>query len=118
MNIDKFGHHVHKRLRFSELLDFKENALMKSITGNYDLQSSRLTGVAEPLTSSDVVNKKYVDDKILTLCTKKEMHDLIKTIKADIAHLFIQFEQRFPNKDLLNNNSIQHEQRTSSKGNT
>lgn len=29
MNIDKFGHHIHKRLRVSALLDFQDKALLK-----------------------------------------------------------------------------------------
>jgi hypothetical protein len=117
MNIDKFGNHVHKRLRLSEILEFKENTLMRSQTGNYDLQSSRLTGVGEPITSNDVVNKKYVDDKIFDLCTKREMFDLIETIKLEIEHKLWQLEQRFKTKDSLDINK-ENEQRASSKGNT
>lgn len=99
MNIDKFGHHVHKRLRFSEILDYKENSLVKSENGTYDLQASRLTGVREPTSPDDVVNKKYVDEKLLNLCSKEELLVLLKSIKADIADKFRQFETKFGNKN-------------------
>lgn len=63
MNIDKFGHHVHKRLRLSELFDFTDNALTKNKDGHFDLQSSRLKGLRAPQEINDAVNKEYVDIK-------------------------------------------------------
>lgn len=94
MNIDKFGHHVHKRLRLSELIDFKENSLVKSEDGSFDLHSSRLTGVGKPLKHDDAVNKQYVDEKISNLCTKTEIKNLVEAIKDDITDNFEQFEKK------------------------
>lgn len=98
MNIDKFGHHVHKRLRLSELIDLKENSLVKSEDGSFDLRSSRLTGVGKPLKHDDVVNKQYVDEKMSNLCTKTEIKKIIEAIKDDITDNFDQFEKKFYTK--------------------
>lgn len=58
MNIDKFGHHVHKRFRFAQ--NYNET-LQKSENGDFDLRSSRLKGLKAPLSNDEAVNKEYVD---------------------------------------------------------
>lgn len=63
MNIDKFGHHVHKRLRRSYSFD-PDDVLTKTENGEFDLRYVRLTGVKYPLDKYDVVNKEYVDNLI------------------------------------------------------
>lgn len=61
MNVDKFGHHVHKRLRIENSLFLSSNTLTKSAEGEYNLNLSRLKGVKLPVSPDDVVNKQYVD---------------------------------------------------------
>lgn len=111
MNIDKFGHHVHKRLRLTELFDFTDIALTKNEQGHFDIQSSRLKGLKTPKESDDAVNKEYVDIKINNLrgdvqfllnkalkdvqgvlnnfikdvYTKRELDNIIQSMKKDEA---------------------------------
>lgn len=66
MNIDKFGHHVHKRLRVSELFDF-DDLVKKTETGEVDLKSSYLKGLPSPKSRDHAVNKEYVDNLINNL---------------------------------------------------
>lgn len=118
MNIDKFGHHVHKRLRLTELLDINENSLVKLENGSFDLQSSRLCRVGEPLESTDAVNKNYVDNRLSNLCSKQEVTILMESIKTDIAEKFKQFEMRFNSKDLaINKNKNKNDKVSSNKRN-
>ena len=61
MNVDKFGHHIHKRMRLSELLEFNNNALLKSESGDFDMKAVRLRGIRSPVEADDAVNKEYID---------------------------------------------------------
>lgn len=67
MNIDKFGHHVHKRLRLSEHIDIYNDTLQKSETGEYDLKSSKLKGLSSPDKDDEAVNKAYLDKTVQEL---------------------------------------------------
>ena len=75
MNVDKFGHYIHKRMRLSELFEFNEKALLKSETGDFDLKTSRLRGIISPVEADDAVNKEYVDR--LNADTLKELNNLV-----------------------------------------
>lgn len=79
MNIDKFGHHVHKRLRVSEYFDVLNDALVKSDTGDYDLKLARLRGLPSPIFQDEVVNKQYIDTTLKQLYSKREIQDKIKS---------------------------------------
>lgn len=112
MNIDKFGHHIHKRLRFSELLEFNENALLKSESGDFDLKESRMRGIRSPVDTDDAVNKDYVDrlyDQIIK--EQNRMIGLLRaqivkdvqisvqtTLKTKIPEVLVQLEDKFYNK--------------------
>lgn len=61
MNIDKFGHHVHKRLRFDQNFIKCDETLQKSENGDFDLRLSRLKGLKSPVSNDEAVNKDYVD---------------------------------------------------------
>lgn len=74
MNVDKFGHYIHKRMRLSELFEFNENAMLKSENGDFDLKTSRLRGIRAPVEADDAVNKDYVDQ--LNANTLKELNNL------------------------------------------
>lgn len=85
MNVDKFGHYVHKRLRLSEILDFSNKSLSKTEHGDFDLQQRRLKGIRHPITSDEAVNKEYVDKIIHNYLTKAEVEDLVfSTIKKEL----------------------------------
>lgn len=56
--MDKFGHHIHRRLRFPEFLD-----------------------------NFDAVNKEYVDKQSELYITKQEFQKIIDTLKTDIESI-------------------------------
>lgn len=80
MNVDKFGHHIHKRMRLSELFEINENTLLKSKNGDFDLKTSRLRGIKNPVEADDAVNKDYVDR--MTANMIKEFNTLIGTLRS------------------------------------
>lgn len=82
MNVDKFGHYIHKRMRLSELFEFNDNALLKSETGDYNLKTSRLRGIRAPIEQDDAVNKDYVDR--LKTDLKQELNQLIGSLRYQI----------------------------------
>lgn len=82
MNVDKFGHYIHKRMRLSELLDFNDNALLKSDSGDFDLKTVRLKGIRSPIEADDAANKDYVD-RLLTN-TIQEFNKLIGSLRSQI----------------------------------
>lgn len=92
MNIDKFGHHVHKRLRVSELLDFQDKALLKKDSGEYDLQSSALKGVKRPQFADEAVNKEYLDEVV---------NSLSLTINGELVKVVNFLERQYVTKDYL-----------------
>lgn len=102
MNVDKFGHHVHKKLCLSELVDFTENCLVKSESGEFNLQSSRLSGVKLPVAFDDVVNKEYVDKMIVNYFTKKDITAMMDSIKTDFTNKMFQLEKKFCTVDYVN----------------
>lgn len=91
MNVDKFGHHVHKRLRVSEYLDTYNGALIKSETGYYDLKQNRLRGLSVPVSDDEAVNKEFVDYTLKKYYTKNEFD--IK-VKAAVDSYINQFKER------------------------
>lgn len=113
MNVDKFGHHIHKRMRFSELLEFNENALLKSESGDFDLKKSRLKGIRSPIETDDAVNKDYVDrlrdqtinelNKVIRLLRTQIIKEVQITVqnalKAKIPEVLVQLEDKFNNKE-------------------
>lgn len=82
MNIDKFGHHVHKRLRYSS--EVPRKALVESEIGVYDLQSKRLKGVRLPVYPDDIVNKEYVDKYVSQFYTKQELKQVLEILRKEI----------------------------------
>jgi hypothetical protein len=110
MNIDKFGHHVHKRLR---LMTVSDKALLRSENGDYDLQFSRLKGVTKPLTADDAVNKQYVDQSFTNFYdkkdlgqifyAKKDLDQILNTIKVQIQNLNAQLRLNFYTKQEVEN---------------
>jgi hypothetical protein len=95
MNIDKFGHHVHKRLR---LITVSDKALLRSENGDYDLQFSKLKGVTNPLTADDAVNKQYVDESLNDFYNKKELDQILNTINVQIHNTYAQLRVNFYTK--------------------
>lgn len=92
MNIDKFGHHVHKRLRFAESFVNCDETLRKSDGGDFDLHFARLKGLKSPVSNDDAVNKEYVDhlNKVTqnnlanVLLRLRHIDSVLKTIEEKI----------------------------------
>lgn len=78
MNLDKFGHHVHKRLRLTEFNDTLAETLIKTQTGDLYLKSSRLKGLQSPEQDDEAVNKEYLDKSI------EELRHEMKKIHSDV----------------------------------
>lgn len=81
MNVDKFGHHVHKRSRISDLLDL--SSIVRFENNIVDLHSANLTGLSPPSNSTDAVNKQYADN---TFCCKTELKNEINTFRNEIMN--------------------------------
>lgn len=113
MNIDKFGHYIHKRMRLSELFECNDNALTKSENGEFDLKATTLRGIRTPVESDDAVNKDYVDQlmtkitkdlyKTMLLMGTQIMDDVKNTLKTHISEVTIQFEDKFYTKTAVDN---------------
>lgn len=88
MNIDKFGHHVHKRLRQSQNKE-----------GDIDLHHARLKGLNSPRTSDEAVNKAYVDKLIKLTLTRQEFVDELAHLKKDIDSLVVRLKTNYFTKD-------------------
>lgn len=83
MNIDKFGHHVHKRLRYSN-----------NITGEINLQS-RLKGLKRPTAADEAVNKEYVDHIVKSYITKQDLYAEIQKLNTAIESVLLQCNQKY-----------------------
>lgn len=92
MNIDKFGHHVHKRLRLAEYIDTFSDTLVKSDTGHFDLKSSKLKGLTAPEEDDEAVNKAYLDK------TVQEIRDEIKKVSLDVKKYLNNLEKVTSNR--------------------
>jgi hypothetical protein len=102
MNIDKFGHHVHKRLRAYEVSDLNYKALLRTNGACFE-GSLQLKGVAEPLSPDDAVNKQYVDKYIQNMYDKTYIDSLFNTINNQIQQLSSQLKINFyTNKEIDN----------------
>lgn len=102
MNIDKFGHHVHKRLRIAESFVNFDDTLRKSENGEFDLHFSRLKGVKSPVSNDDAVNKEYVDQ--LTKVIQTNLANIILHLrKIDLVLKQIE-EQKLTKEDVNNKN--------------
>jgi hypothetical protein len=95
MNVDKFGHHVHKRLRVSDISEFNHKALLRTENGDFDLQSARLKGVEFPVSPKDAVNKQYFHQFIKNLYERKTLDSLFETINNQIKHILLQLKLNF-----------------------
>lgn len=102
MNIDKFGHHVHKRLRVSEGTELNDKVLLRTENGDYDLKSLRLRGVVNPISPDDAVNKQYVDQIIQNMYQKEHLDSLFETINSQVHQLLNQLRINFYTKQEIN----------------
>lgn len=113
MNIDKFGHYIHKRMRLTELFECNGNALTKTENGEFDLKAATLRGVRTPVEPDDAVNKVYVDQlitkitkdlhKAMLLMQARIMDDVQNTLKAKIYEVSIHLEDKFYTKTAVDN---------------
>lgn len=91
MNVDKFGQHVHKRLRASNYFDVHNDALIKSETGYYDLKQNRLRGLPVAVSEDEAVNKEFVEYTLKKYYTKNEFDIKVKTAVDSYIN---QFQER------------------------
>lgn len=80
MNIDKFGHHVHKRLRFNNFLD-SDTLQLTSDNRELKIFSLRLQNL--PTDSDHAVNKRYVDSLVKDLNMNKSTDTISNLIKIE-----------------------------------
>lgn len=97
MNIDKFGHHVHKRLRQPQ-----------ETTGDIDLHSAKIKGLKSPTSADEAVNKAYVDQIIKSFVTIQELNnEIIKidsNIDSNMNNLRMQLNHNYCTKSEVNQN--------------
>lgn len=87
MNVDKFGHHVHKRLRLTEYFEKYNDALHKSEEGYFDLKSTKLRGLPVPTYKDEAVSKQYVDKSLEGFCNRKDFETRLRSeIKSQLKH--------------------------------
>lgn len=67
MNVDKFGHHVHKRQRLNEIIRI-ESALKRTDDNNLSVENRRLQNLNSPQESNDAATKEYTDKAISEYC--------------------------------------------------
>lgn len=84
MNIDKFGHHIHKRSRLSELFNATENFLIKNKNDEYHLHFSRLRGVREPKDADEVINLEYFNHRMAAFYCKQDIDNLMDNTRKKI----------------------------------
>lgn len=96
--MDKFGHHIHKRLRLPEFFEIFDKALMKTENEEFDLQSTRLTGVISPLRANDAANKEYVDKQSELFANKQEVYNTLNALKSDIEKYIQNFKEDYYTK--------------------
>lgn len=89
MNIDKFGHHVHKRLRVSSYFDTLNDALVRTEKG-FDLKLTSLHGLPSPKSDDEAANKLYVDRTLGELYSQKDFEENVKKHINSCLKLFKQ----------------------------
>lgn len=68
MNVDKFGHHLHKSKRFKpETPVFVYCNLNYTSDKNLDAQNKVIKNIQTPINENDAVNKEYVDKSLESL---------------------------------------------------
>lgn len=104
MNIDKFGHHVHKRMRVSDPVELipLNKVLFRNESGDYDLKSSRLKGLKLAVSADEAVNKEYVDQNNNLYCRKEDILLELTSIKSQINLLQKQLTQKCSRVDVGN----------------
>lgn len=95
MNVDKFGHHVHKRLRSSEILcDISNKILAKNLNGDFHLKSVKLIGLRFPELPDEAVNKQYVDQRCELFCKQDDIFLELGNIKGQLQLLQKQINEK------------------------
>lgn len=74
MNVDKFGHHLHKRIINT-----------KQLENTFDLQHKTLKHIGEPIDPADCATKQYVDKLLCELTKKiKAVEQLLSQLNNDV----------------------------------
>lgn len=104
MNIDKFGHHVHKRMRVLDSLEFTPltKTLSQNEVGDYDLKQRRLKGLKLPIEGDEAVSKEYLDQSYNLYCKKEDFLAELTSIKAELSLLQEQLHRKCSKVDVSN----------------
>lgn len=119
--MDKFGHHIHKQLRSLDFLDFYSRILLKTDKGDFDLHSTKLTGITSPLNAEDAVNKDYVDKIVQSFVNKQDVHIALELMKKEITSTVDKLKAEYYTKDEVNGflkSILKNEQTTTSGRNS
>lgn len=92
MNIDKFGHYVHKRMRSVEPSNLLEKSLAQALKGECKLKLQSLQILNPPLSDNHAVNKQYMDKVMADFYTKSEINKQLQIIKSDMLLLIDQLQ--------------------------
>lgn len=104
MNIDKFGHHVHKRMRVLDPVEFTPlaKALYQNEVGDYDLKQRRLKGLKLAVDGDEAVSKEYLNLNNSLYCKKEDFLAEIRSIKTEINLLNSQLNHKCSKVDVGN----------------
>lgn len=115
MNVDKFGHHVHKRQRFGEIIRI-ECALKRTDDNNLSIENRRLQNLSSPQELNDAATKEYTDKAISDFW----VNHIKKKYLLDLFFQLDKLENKINSRlDLIENKNLkQDEQGTGGKRNS
>lgn len=85
MNIDKFGHHVHKRMRMdiTDIISI-DKLLIRNENGDFDLKQCRLKGLKSPEGLDEAVTMEYIIENNKLYCRQQDFMGEINNIKTEL----------------------------------
>lgn len=106
MNIDKFGHHVHKRVRSIEPSYLFDKTLVEASNTETGLKLHSLKILQTPNSNDDAINKKYLDAIVVNFYTKQEIDKQVEVIKSQLFALSQQLQDKTPKKPDIENSAL------------
>lgn len=59
MNVDKFGHHINKKIKFNNI--YINGCIKLDQRGNFDVENKKISNLQQPSENNDATTKLYVD---------------------------------------------------------
>lgn len=88
MNVDVFGHYLHKKPKIDDTVFINKCPLNVLSDGNLDADNKIIKNLHTPVDFNDCVTKSYVDNSIKAYTNKiTTVNDLITTLITRITHL-------------------------------